>query len=52
VQVYLRDYKAVNGLMVPYTLETVVEGFQPSHKMVIESVLVNPKLEDSLFAKP
>ena len=52
VQVYLRDYKPVNGLMVPYTLETVVEGYNPSRKMVIESVLVNPKLEDSLFAKP
>ena len=52
VQVYLRDYKQVNGLMVPYTLETVVEGFKPGHKMVIETVSVNPKLEDSHFVKP
>lgn len=52
VQIYLRDYKAVNGLMFPYTLETVVQGFQPSHKMTIETVTVNPKLEDSLFVKP
>ena len=49
---YLRDYKKVNGLMFPYTLETAVQGFKPSHKMVIETVTVNPKLEDSLFAKP
>jgi len=52
VHIYLRDYRTVSGLMVPYTIETEVQGFKPSHKMVIESVKVNPKLEDSLFAKP
>ena len=52
VQVYLRDYKSVNGLLVPYTQETLVEGYKPSHKMIIESVVVNPTLEDSRFAKP
>ena len=52
VEVYMRDYRPVSGLMVPHLLETTVQGFKPSHKMTIESVIVNPKLEDSLFAKP
>jgi hypothetical protein len=52
VYVYLRDYKSQQGLMIPYVLETSVEGYKETHKMVIESVLVNPKLEDALFTKP
>jgi outer membrane lipoprotein-sorting protein len=52
VNIYLRDYKAVQGLRLPYEIETEVEGYRPTHKMTIESVVVNPKLEDSLFMKP
>lgn len=52
VEIYYRDYKRVNGLMVPYVLETTVQGVRQSHKMTIESVAVNPKLDDSLFTKP
>jgi len=52
VAVYTRDYKAEGGLMIPHTLETVVEGVKQSHKMSIQSVKVNPSLEDTLFAKP
>ena len=52
VFVYLRDYKPVQGLMVPHVFETAVQGYKETHKMVIESVVVNPKLDDSLFSKP
>jgi outer membrane lipoprotein-sorting protein len=52
VEIYCRDYRRVNGLMVPYVLETTVEGVKQSHKMTIESVVVNPKLDDSLFTAP
>jgi outer membrane lipoprotein-sorting protein len=52
VEVYYRDYKNVNGLMIPYVLETTVQGVKRSHKMSIESVLVNPKLDDSRFVAP
>jgi outer membrane lipoprotein-sorting protein len=52
VSIYLRDYKDVNGLMIPYVSETAVQGNRDTHKMIIESVVVNPKLEDSLFTKP
>jgi outer membrane lipoprotein-sorting protein len=52
VWIYLRDYKEVNGLMIPYVSETEVQGNRDTHKMIIENVVVNPKLEDSLFTKP
>jgi outer membrane lipoprotein-sorting protein len=52
VEVYYRDYKNVNGLMIPYVLETTVQGVKRSHKMSIESVVVNPKLDDSRFVAP
>src|SRR5215469_3414401 len=52
VYVYQRDFRSVNGLMIPFTLETAVDGYRGTHKTVLESVVVNPKLEDSLFTKP
>jgi len=52
VWVYQRDFRAVQGLVVPFVLETAVDGYKDTHKMTIEKVAVNPKLEDSLFVKP
>jgi outer membrane lipoprotein-sorting protein len=52
VATYFRDYRSVDGLKVPYVLETVVQGVPQKEKIEIEKVAVNPKLEDSLFAKP
>ncbi len=52
VAIYFRDYRSVNGLMVPFVLETVVQGATHPHKMTIESVQVNPQLDDGLFTAP
>ena len=52
VYVYQRDFRAENGLMIPHTLQTVVDGYHDAHNMVIESVVINPKLADTLFTKP
>jgi hypothetical protein len=52
VEIYMRDYRPIGGVLVPYLLETEVQGFKPTHKMTIQTVVVNPKLEDSLFSKP
>jgi len=52
VAIYQRDFQNVQGLMFPFLLETSVDGYRETHKMVIEKVVVNPKLEDALFAKP
>ena len=52
VATYLRDYRQVNGLVIPYLNETAVDGVKRTEKIKLESVSVNPNLEDSLFAKP
>ncbi|TDN62049.1 outer membrane lipoprotein-sorting protein [Paraburkholderia sp. BL10I2N1] len=52
VTVFYRDYRKENGLVVPHTLETVVSGVKPTHKLTIEHFTVNPPTDDTLFAKP
>ena len=52
VAVYLRDYKAEQGLMIPRTIETAVQGVPKTEKIMVDSVVINPKLDDSRFGKP
>lgn len=52
VSVFYRDYRSVQGLKLPYVLETVVAGVKRRQKMTFERVAVNPPLDDALFAKP
>lgn len=47
-----RDFRPVQGLMVPFELVTAVDGYPDAHKMQLEKVAVNPKLDDSRFVKP
>jgi hypothetical protein len=63
VEVYYRDYRPVDGLQIPFVLETKVlplaqtrKGFKdasvPVEKIIIDKVVVNPKFDESLFTKP
>lgn len=63
VEVYYRDYRPVNGLQIPFVLETKVlpvapaakghrDALVPVEKTIIEKVVVNPKFDASLFSKP
>jgi hypothetical protein len=52
VATYLRDYRNVGGLMMPYLMETAVEGVKDKEKIEIETIVSNPKLDDSRFATP
>ena len=63
VEVYFRDYRPVNGLQIPFVLETKVlpvaqtalglkDPPVPAEKTIIDTVVVNPKLDESLFSKP
>jgi len=52
VWIYQRDFRAVEGVKVPYLLETAIEGNPQTHRMVIDSVTVNRALDDARFAKP
>lgn len=62
VEVYYRDYRTVDGLHIPFVLETRVLpvgknalGFRdtpvPPEKISIDKVVVNPKLDEKLFSK-
>src|SRR6266478_8629920 len=51
VEVYYRDYRPVDGLVMPYLTETVTQGVKQTEKIEIEKIAVNPKLEDARFAK-
>ena len=63
VEVYYRDYRNVDGLQIPFVLETKVlsiaqqpKGVRqsnfPVEKIVFEKVQVNQKLDASRFTKP
>jgi hypothetical protein len=63
VELYYRDYRTVDGLQIPFVLETrllpvtkTALGFRdtpvPPEKIVIDKVAVNPKLDEKLFSKP
>jgi hypothetical protein len=52
VEIYFRNYKSVNRLMVLCNLETSVQAAKQSHMMATENVVVNPNLEHSLFTVP
>jgi len=53
VWVTQRDFRQVDGgVKVPFVQETAVEGYRETHKMQLEKVAVNPKLDDMRFVKP
>ena len=52
VWIVQRDFRAVQGLKLPFVYETLVEGGAQPHKMTIETATVNRPLDDSRFAKP
>lgn len=52
VAVFYRDFRPVGGLQFPRTMETVVESVKGSHKMTIQTIQINPPLDQGLFAKP
>ena len=52
VWIYQSDFRAVQGLMVPYLYETAIDGNPHPHKMIVESVTVNRTLDDARFTKP
>lgn len=52
VSIFLRDYRTVAGLKVPYQIETMVQGVPRTEKIEIEKVVVNPQLDEHRFSKP
>lgn len=52
VSVFYRDYKTVEGLQIPFVIETGADTAKATERLVIDKVSLNPLLEDRMFAKP
>jgi hypothetical protein len=53
VSVYYRDFRAVDGLLIPHVIETRSgPGGGPSQTLSIEKVALNPPLPAQAFARP
>jgi hypothetical protein len=52
VWTFLRDYRPEGGLMIPHLLETVVDGVRGSERIVVETVTLNPPVDEARFARP
>lgn len=58
VEIYMRDYRLVQGLQIPFLLETkvlnaqaVARAPQVSEQILLDKVEVNPSLNDALFTR-
>jgi len=49
---YYRNYRNVDGLKIPFLIENNTETGKILDRMVIDRILLNPPLEDEIFAKP
>lgn len=52
VENYLRDYRKVDNLLIPFVSEARVETSPQPRKMTVDKVVLNPTLDDKLFGKP
>ena len=52
VSVFYRDYRTIDGVQLPMTIETRTEGGSGSQKLTIDDVTLNPSLSDAHFEKP
>ena len=52
VLVYQSDFRPVQGVLIPFMLETTVDGYPQVHRMTLQSASLNAKVDDSRFGKP
>lgn len=52
LSVYYRDFRPVDGLLIPHTIETRAADKGVGQKIIIDRVALNPSLSAQVFAKP
>jgi outer membrane lipoprotein-sorting protein len=52
VWIYQRDFRPVQGLVVPFSYETAIDGSPRTHTMSVDTVAVNRALDEQRFSKP
>ena len=51
VDTYLSNYKPVEGVLFPFSIETRIQG-KPAGKVVVHDIRLNVALDDAIFAMP
>jgi outer membrane lipoprotein-sorting protein len=46
------DYKKVDGIMFPFSIETGAKGDSQKQKIIVEKIEINPAIDDSRFKMP
>jgi hypothetical protein len=49
---HYRNYRLVDGMQIPFLIESSTDTGKILDRMVIDRILVNPPLDDRMFAKP
>jgi hypothetical protein len=52
VRTYLRDFRSVSGVKIPFATETQVDGRPDPERIIVESASVNPPVDNSRFVPP
>ena len=52
VDVYYRDFRTVEGVKIPCTIESGAASAPPIDKLTIDKIQVNATVDDSLFTRP
>jgi hypothetical protein len=52
VEIYYRDYRKIDGLTMPFVTESKVQGVTQTEKIIVDKIVVNPKLNPERFTKP
>jgi hypothetical protein len=52
VSVFNRNYQTIEGLQLPFLIETSTDATKATDKMVIDRISLNLSLPDRMFAKP
>ena len=48
----LSDYRKVDGIMFPYSIESRQAGASQGQTINIETVEINPKIDNTMFVMP
>jgi len=48
----LSDYRTVDGVKLPFLMDTRTAGLPDHEKIIVEKATLNPKIDDTLFGKP
>lgn len=52
VSVFNRDYRAIDGLQLPFLIESITGSGLAANKMVIDRIVLNPSLDERTFSRP